>query len=212
MPLSWPQTGSHQTPISIHNPTGRAACPRCTRRCPSWRSLSQERALGCSRSLAEGCNVPFRLAETTQCCSCLVCRFRTFHARTDLLSRVVLPGPLRVSQLQSSLLLLMHLASTEAKDIAETSNVYYYYDVTEKSYCVLSVIIPSSSLQGRKKKRKKTNSGKIPLSEWTESRHWCKRKIAFGQNRSSMSEELKCFLTTLLPNPHNTRVGREKYL
>lgn len=44
------------------------------------------------------------------------------------------------------------------------------------------------------------------LSEWVQIRHWCKRRISFRQNRSSVSEELTRFVTILLPNPNSIQV------
>lgn len=55
---------SHHSPVGVHNPLAGLPVPGAGR-CPSRSSFSQEHALRCSRSLAEGCNKPFRLAENT---------------------------------------------------------------------------------------------------------------------------------------------------
>lgn len=91
--------------------------------CPSRSSFSQEHAFKCSGSLAEGCDVPFRLAENTQCCSRLTCRFPIFQAPADLLSHVVPPAPGRASQLQSSVLPVLHRLGQRTQQKLQTLGI-----------------------------------------------------------------------------------------
>lgn len=123
--------------------------------CPSRSSFSQEHAFKCSGSLAEGCDVPFRLAENIQCCSRLTCSFPIFQAPTDPLSHVVPPAPGRASQLQS--LFCQSCIDWGKRHSRNFKRLVLLFLCYEKSYWVLSVTIPSSSLQ---KKTPKQNPNK----------------------------------------------------